>query len=196
MKRTYFTSWHFALILAAVVLFLTDRKPPAPQTKAPAPVWQVYFSPSGGATDAIIEALDDARTSILVQAYSFTSERIAQALARAHARGVQVQVLLDNSQRIQKYTVVDLLNRADIPTLIDADHSIAHNKVMIIDNRIVVTGSFNFTKAAEERNAENLLVISDVDLADRYAQNWRAHQSHSELLKSSAIPNRFKPNQN
>jgi phosphatidylserine/phosphatidylglycerophosphate/cardiolipin synthase-like enzyme len=178
VKPTKITSWHFILILAAVVLFLTDRiKPSAPETKAPAPVWQVHFSPSGGATDAIIEALDDARISILVQAYSFTSERIAQALARAHARGVQVQVLLDKSQRTQKYTVVDLLNRADIPTLIDADHAIAHNKVMIINKRIVITGSFNFTKAAEERNAENLLVISDVDLADRYTENWRAHQA-------------------
>jgi phosphatidylserine/phosphatidylglycerophosphate/cardiolipin synthase-like enzyme len=56
----------------------------------------------------------------------------------------------------------------------------AHNKVIIIDNRIVITGSFNFTNAAEGRNAENLLVISDVHLADRYAQNWKAHQAHSE----------------
>ena len=183
MKATKITSWHF-LILAAVVLFQTDRiNPSAPQTKALAPVWQVYFSPWGGATNAIIEALDYARISILEQAYSFTSECIAQALARAHARGVQVQVLLDKSQRIQKYTVVDLLNRANIPTLIDADHAIAHNKVMVIDNRIVITGSFNFTKAAEERNAENLLVISDDDLADRYAQNWRAHQAHSQLWR-------------
>jgi phosphatidylserine/phosphatidylglycerophosphate/cardiolipin synthase-like enzyme len=184
VKATKITSWHLILILAAVVLFLTDRiRPSAPQTGATAPVWRVYFSPSGGATDAIVEAVDHARSSILVQAYSFTSETIAQALARAHARGVQVQVLLDKSQRTQKYAVVDLLNRANIPTLIDADHAIAHNKVMIIDKRILITGSFNFTKAAEVRNAENLLVISDVGLADRYTENWRAHQAHSEQLR-------------
>jgi len=184
MKTTRFTSWHFALVLTAVVLFLTDRtKPLAPQKEVPAPVWQVHFSPSGGATEAIIEALDHARSSILVQAYSFTSETIAQALARAHGRGVQVLVLLDKSQRTQKYTVAALLSHAGIPTLFDEAHAIAHNKVMIIDNRIVVTGSFNFTKAAEERNAENLLVISDVDLADRYTENWRSHQAHSEQLR-------------
>ena len=184
MKRAPLTSWHFLLILAAVVLFLTGRNgPSAPQTNAPAPAWQVHFSPSGGATDAIVEALDHARSSILVQAYSFTSATIAQALARAYGRGVQVQVLLDKSQRNQKYTVAGLLSHAGIPTLFDAAHAIAHNKVMIIDNRIVVTGSFNFTKAAEERNAENLLVISDVDLADRYTENWRSHQAHSEQLR-------------
>jgi len=181
MRRTHLTSWHFALVLAAVVLFLTDRNSPsAPQTYAPAPSWQVHFSPSGGATDAIVEALDQARSSILVQAYSFTSETIAEALARAHKRGVQVLVILDKSQRTQKYTVAALLSHAGIPTLFDAAHAIAHNKIMIIDNRIVITGSFNFTKAAEERNAENLLVISDVVLADRYTENWRTHQAHSE----------------
>jgi phosphatidylserine/phosphatidylglycerophosphate/cardiolipin synthase-like enzyme len=184
MKTSRLTSWHFALILAAVVLFLTDQNSPsAPQTQALAPAWQVHFSPSGGATEAIIEALDHARSSILVQAYSFTSETIAQALARAHGRGVQVLVLLDKSQRTQKYTVAALLSHAGIPTLFDAAHAIAHNKVMIIDNRIVLTGSFNFTKAAEERNAENLLVLSDVDLAARYTENWRAHQAHSEQLR-------------
>ena len=155
----------------------------APQTEALAPVWQVHFSPSGGATNAIIQALDHARSSIPVQAYSFTSEAIARALARAHGRGVQVQVLLDKSQRTQKHTVAALLNHARIPILFDAAHAIAHNKVMIIDNRIIVTGSFNFTKAAEERNAENLLIISDVNLADRYTENWRACQAQSELLR-------------
>jgi phosphatidylserine/phosphatidylglycerophosphate/cardiolipin synthase-like enzyme len=172
VKATKITSWHFILILAAVALFLSDRiKPSAPQAEVQAPVWQVHFSPSGGAADAIIEAVDHARSNILVQAYSFTSETIAQALARAHGRGVQVRVLLDKSQRTQKYTVAALLSHAGIPTLFDAAHAIAHNKVMIIDKRIVITGSFNFTKAAEKRNAENLLVITDVDLADRYTEN-------------------------
>ena len=184
MKATKITSWHFILILSAVAFFLTDRiKPSPPETKAPASVLQVHFSPSGGATDAIIEAPDHARSSILVQAYSFTSETIAQALARAHGRGVQVQVLLDKSKRTPEYSVEALLSHAGIPILFDAAHAIAHNKVMIIDNRIVVTGSFNFTKAAEERNAENLLVFRDVDLAGRYVENWRAHQAHSEQLR-------------
>jgi phosphatidylserine/phosphatidylglycerophosphate/cardiolipin synthase-like enzyme len=67
-----------------------------------------------------------------------------------------------------------------VPVLIDAIHAIAHNKVMVIDGKMVITGSFNFTNSAEERNAENLLVIRDRVLAERYEQNWQKHKTHSE----------------
>jgi phosphatidylserine/phosphatidylglycerophosphate/cardiolipin synthase-like enzyme len=126
-----------------------------------------------------VQALDNAKSTVFVQAYSFTSEPIAEALVRAHGRGVEVQAILDRSQRTQKYTAADLLIRGDILVLIDASHAIAHNKVMIIDNDVVVTGSFNFTKAAEERNAENLLIIRSKELAARYVNNWWIHQRHS-----------------
>ena len=69
------------------------------------------------------------------------------------------------------------------PVLIDASHAIAHNKVMIIDSDAVITGSFNFTKAAEERNAENLLIIYYKELSALYAENWRRHHLHSEPLR-------------
>ena len=64
-----------------------------------------------------------------------------------------------------------------IPVKIDAKHAIAHNKVMIIDGETVITGSFNFTKAAEENNAENLLRIHDKKLAERYIGNWQERES-------------------
>jgi phosphatidylserine/phosphatidylglycerophosphate/cardiolipin synthase-like enzyme len=141
---------------------------------------QVYFSPNGGATDAVVNALDHATNSVLVQAYSFTSAPIAKALVDAHRRGVKVQVILDHSQRTEKYSEADFLRNSGIPTLIDARHPIAHNKIIIIDGYIVLTGSFNFTRAAEEHNAENLLVINDSVLAKQYIENWQAHEQHSE----------------
>ena len=64
--------------------------------------------------------------------------------------------------------------------MIDAAHAIAHNKVMVIDSGVVITGSFNFTKSAEERNAENLLVIRSPELAKIYSVNWAEHKKHSE----------------
>jgi phosphatidylserine/phosphatidylglycerophosphate/cardiolipin synthase-like enzyme len=67
-----------------------------------------------------------------------------------------------------------------VPTWIDAKHAIAHNKIMVIDSHTVLTGSFNFTKAAEVNNAENLLVIDDAALAKKYADNWQKHLAHSE----------------
>jgi phosphatidylserine/phosphatidylglycerophosphate/cardiolipin synthase-like enzyme len=81
---------------------------------------------------------------------------IAKALLDAHKRGVQVQVILDKSQRTEKYSSADFLANQGVPTLIDANHAIAHNKVIVIDGEIVLTGSFNFTKAAQEKNAENV----------------------------------------
>jgi len=145
--------------------------------------WQIYFSPHGGCTEAIIRELNKAQSTILVQAYSFTSAPIAKALLNAHKRGVKVEVILDKSQRTQKYSSATFLFNAGIPVKIDAKHAIAHNKIMIIDGETVVTGSFNFTKAAEENNAENLLIIRDKKLAERYIKNWREHAQHSEVYE-------------
>jgi phosphatidylserine/phosphatidylglycerophosphate/cardiolipin synthase-like enzyme len=140
----------------------------------------VYFSPKGGCTDAIVDQIGKAKTEIFVQAYSFTSAPIAKALVNAHKRGVKVQAILDKSQRKERYTSATFLSNAGIPTFIDAEHAIAHNKIMIIDSSMVITGSFNFTKAAEEKNAENVLIINSKELAKIYMDNWNKHRQHSE----------------
>lgn len=173
---------HIAVALCALSL-LADAQTPASSS----PTWDVYFSPRGGATFAIRQALDNAKSSVLVQAYSFTSAPIAEALVTAHRRGVKVKVLLDKSQKTEKYSSADFLANAGISVKIDAAHAIAHNKVMIIDREIVITGSFNFTKAAEESNAENLLVIRDKELASRYIENWQLHDQHSESYRVRAV---------
>ncbi|PYJ86184.1 MAG: phospholipase D family protein [Verrucomicrobia bacterium] len=146
---------------------------------APATV-QVFFSPKGGCTEAVIDALTKARSTVLVQAYSFTSAPIAKALVDAHRRGVKIQVILDKSNATDKYSAATFTQNAGIPTFIDDRHAIAHNKIMVIDGQTVLTGSFNFTKAAEENNAENLLVIDDAALAAKYAANWKVHLAHSK----------------
>jgi phosphatidylserine/phosphatidylglycerophosphate/cardiolipin synthase-like enzyme len=145
-----------------------------------------YFSPNGGCTQAVVSALNAAQKSILVQAYSFTSAPIAKALVEAHRRGVNVQVILDKSQRSERYTSATFLADEGIPTYIDAAHKIAHNKVMIIDGQTVITGSFNFTKSAEKGNAENLLVITHApELSARYTANWNDHFGHSEPFRGN-----------
>lgn len=154
---------------------------------------RVYFSPQGGATEAVVNALGQATNAVLVQAYSFTSARIARALVEAHRRGVNVQVILDKSQRTEKYSEADFLIHNDIPTLIDAEHSIAHNKIMVLDGYVVLTGSFNFTKAAEENNAENLLVLNAPTLAKEYIENWHAHERYSETYQPEARTERSAP---
>jgi phosphatidylserine/phosphatidylglycerophosphate/cardiolipin synthase-like enzyme len=168
------------LLLLSFPSCQAQEPPKAPQTLPPI---EVYFSPKGGCTEAVVKELNAAKDSVLVQAYSFTSVPIAKALVDAHKRGVKIQVILDKSQRTEKYSSADFVQHAGIPIKIDAQHAIAHNKVMVIDSSVVVTGSFNFTKAAEESNAENLLVIRDKAIADKYTQNWKVHAEHSEIYE-------------
>jgi phosphatidylserine/phosphatidylglycerophosphate/cardiolipin synthase-like enzyme len=140
----------------------------------------VYFSPNGGATEAIVRELGSAQHSIMVQAYSFTSAPIAKALLDAHKRGVKILAALDKSNQTDKYSAATFLENAGIPVLIDAEHAIAHNKVIVIDDSTMLTGSFNFSKAAEEKNAENLLVLKKAPaLAHAYMANINVHAAHS-----------------
>jgi len=149
-------------------------------TPRPLPPIEVRFSPKGGCTEAIVREIESAQSSILIQAYSFTSAPIAKAVVEAHKRGVHVEVILDSSKKTEKYSEADFLHNSRVPVLIDSEHAIARNKVMIIDGQVVITGSFNFTNQAEHSNAENLLVIRDKILADQYAANWKLHAEHSE----------------
>ena len=132
-----------------------------------------------------MKAISLAKNSVLVQAYSFTSAPIAKALLHAHKKGIRVEVLLDKSSigKGKDYSAATFFLNEGIPFKIDAAHSIAHNKIIIIDGGTVITGSFNFTKAAEESNAENLLVIHDKKLAESYTRNWQEHERHSEVYR-------------
>lgn len=143
-----------------------------------AEVLGVYFTPPTGAASAIVQTIDASQREVLVQAYGFTHNAIAQALVRAHQRGVKIRVLLDKkSEKTNRY-VIDLLTQAPIDMRYDGKHAIAHNKVMVIDESVVITGSFNFTNSAETRNAENVLVLKSDELAKRYKSEWQSHWSH------------------
>ena len=166
-----------------VVLSLLISCPALKLEAADTASWSVFFSPNGGCTEAIVKEIGKSRTSILVQAYSFTSASIAQALVEAQKHGVKIEVILDKSNVTDKYSAAVFLLHAGIPTRIDAAHAIAHNKIIVIDGETVITGSFNFTKAAEEKNAENLLIISDKSLAEKYIANWNLHASHSAVYQ-------------
>lgn len=145
----------------------------------------MYFSPNGGATTAIVDEINNAKKSVFVLAYSFTSPQILKALAEAKARGVDVEIVLDKSNATAKYSGATYVKNAGIPTFIDYQHAIAHNKVMVIDGDIVITGSFNFTRSAEDKNSENVLVLRSAALAEVYTAEWVRHERHSEAAANS-----------
>ena len=153
------------------------------------PAVTVHFSPKGGCTEAVVRELGTARHEVLVLAYSFTSKEIAQALVDAKLRGVHVDIVLDHSNEKEEHTDLHFFLEQGLAPVIDPSHAIAHNKVMVIDGRTLITGSFNFTHQAEAENAENLLIFKGhPDLARSYRQNFLAHKDHSRAPEAAAHP--------
>lgn len=144
--------------------------------------YDVCFTPGGECTNLIVNNIKKSKSTIRIQAYSFTSAPIAQALVDAKKRGVDVKVILDKSQFSASYSSSKFLLNNNIPVWNDERVTIAHNKVIIIDNKTVITGSFNFTKSAQERNAENVIVITDSGLAKKYNENWNKRMALSETI--------------
>jgi phosphatidylserine/phosphatidylglycerophosphate/cardiolipin synthase-like enzyme len=143
------------------------------------------FTPGDDAAALIVRAIDGARVQILVQAFSFTHLEIAAALIRAERRGIEVKVIADAGQiELIDHNVIPRLVEGGVPVFTDEAHAAAHNKVMVIDAAaripVLITGSFNFTHAAQFRNAENVLVFrGNHELTRAYLDNWVHHLKHS-----------------
>lgn len=157
----------------------------APARPATAPIVDdgisLYFSPNGGATAAIVAEIARASETVQVQAYQSTSVEIAKALLEVHKRGVKVTAIFDTSQLTDRHGEATFLHNAGIPVFIDNKHRVAHDKLIIVDGKTVIAGSFDLTKASGESSAESLLVIEDhPGLAAAYRQNFDKHRQHAQ----------------
>lgn len=140
----------------------------------------VYFSPNGGCTKAIVEQLQSAKQSIKVLAYRLTSHPIEDALLAASKRGVVVSLVLDGAQQSERASDATYISEHGLSVLIDRVHAIAHNKVIIVDDGEVITGSFNFTNDAELVNAENLVIVQGKPkIAQSYLKDFERHVAHA-----------------
>ena len=146
----------------------------------------VCFEPGGPCEEQIVAAISAAKSQIRMQAYSFTARPIAAALIDAKTRGVDVQILLDRSNEIQRNSQGRAMVGAGIPVWIDYLPAIAHGKDIIIDGRLVVGGSYNYTGSASRRNAENVLFIADEAVARRFLEHWAERQALSRLWSGDA----------
>lgn len=176
-KRCFFVS----VAAGVIVLMLLIRLSVA------APV-KVYFSPQGGAEDALVELLDGARQKLSIAVYFFTNRSLAAAVKRAHERGVNIRVMIDGTNEsdyskgfyLRKYGV-DVRYARGLPKKLRKSrkskhrvkkYGIMHHKFVVVDGRLVATGSFNWTASAEKWNRENLLIINSASLARRYTQEF------------------------
>jgi len=167
-----------SLLLAVALVFIIP--PPDTDAQVYRCPTQVFFAPGPDCTNQAVKYIDGAKSEVLVMAYSFTQTKIADALIHANFRqGVTVEYLFDKSNLTLGTSVVKRLKDSGVAGLLDKKENIMHDKVIIIDKKIVITGSFNWAIGAEH-NAENCLVIQCYTMAERYRQNYLEHKAHSE----------------
>lgn len=146
-------------------------------------LYDVAFSPRGNSLDLILSVIGSAEKSILVAAYSFTSKPVSQSLLAAHKRGVMVRVVADKKGNSSKYTAVTFLANQGIPVRLNGHYAIHHHKFMVVDGKHLQTGSFNYSAAANNKNAENVLVLREIpELAEKYEKEWQRLWDESEPL--------------
>ncbi|SNC60312.1 phospholipase D family protein [Polynucleobacter victoriensis] len=145
----------------------------------PAEILGIYFTPPIGGASGIIKQIDASKKSIKVMAYGFTSINLAEALVRAKKRGVDVALIQDEKSSQNNREALQKLLDVGIEVRSDGKHAIQHNKVMVIDQDVVITGSYNFTNSAETRNAENIMIVKSEYAARRYLDNWNNHWEHA-----------------
>lgn len=161
---------HIRILLIAISMTsVTAQQAVIPKNQRPI----VCFTPEEKCYPKIVQYIDAAQHTIHMRAYAFTSQEIATALIDAHQRGVSVLVLADKGQMKGPHSLVNTLIDAGITVKREKCKGLAHNKVIIIDNAILITGSYNFTRGAESRNAENLLILKQRTLLKKYLHDWK-----------------------
>lgn len=152
-------------------LFLTFTSPLSASTSIQDV--EVGFSPGRTAKEIVLTAIEEAKTSIDIAAYSFTSKQIALALVDAQQRGVNVRVVADKKSNGGKYTAVTYLANHHVPVRLNDKYAIMHNKFIIVDSHSIEMGSFNYTKSAAFRNAENVIYLRNrPDIAEKYTREF------------------------
>lgn len=185
--RSLLTAVICSLILGGAYVAVEIYKHQSHYPKSNIDNWNVCFTPNLKCQQLIIKELDASKHSIFVQAYSFTDPQITDALIRAKKRNVDINILLDKSNARNR--LLPLLLNNDINVHIDAPSGIAHNKIIIIDEKVLITGSYNFSKAAYRRNTENLLIIRNTEMIEQYLQNYHKRRQQSHLPDIASVTN-------
>ena len=134
----------------------------------------IYFSPADHLQSALLPLMNNAQSSIYFLAYSFTADPLGNAIRQHAAAGVKVAGVMETDQvRSDIGTENAAFRNAGLDVHLDGHPGLMHHKVFIIDNKIVVMGSYNFTASAEKRNDENLIVINNPDIAAQYMKEFQ-----------------------
>jgi phosphatidylserine/phosphatidylglycerophosphate/cardiolipin synthase-like enzyme len=146
---------------------------------------EVYFSPDDGTIERVIDLVEQAQDEVAFLVFSFTDDDLALAMIDAFNSGVSVSGVFDESQaRSNIGGEYDHLLENAIDVRLDGNPKSMHHKVIVIDDRIVITGSYNFSQSAKTRNDENTLIIHSPEIAEIYRQEfervWEIGQDRSQ----------------
>ena len=140
----------------------------------------IHFAPDKEVYKPIVALYDSAEKSIHLAIYSLTKDEFAEALIRAHKRGVEVKVLIDKTQAGLRDADDEMLENAGIELRRSKGSGLMHNKFAVIDGIIIYTGSYNHTESATTKNDENYIIIKDKDIAETYEKQfqkiWEKHR--------------------
>lgn len=142
---------------------------------------ETFFSPDDGVADHLYEILADATDSIYFMAFSFTTDDLGEVIRAQAENGLDVAGVMEEQQVNSNIgTEYDLFKQAGLKVFLDGNEGQMHHKTMIIDGQIVVTGSYNFSRSAETRNDENLIVIYNKQIADFFMGEFQRIYTQSQ----------------
>lgn len=153
---------------------------------APAKVLGWWHSPKGGCAAAIIEQIDAAKESIDYRMYNFTLPEIGDALIRAHKRKVNVRIMVDKKEARKLWSQAQRCATAGLQVYVDGKEKIVHNKARVFDKKLLMFGSFNDTKSAENFNSEELVLMICTPLVEAFLDDFESHLKHAERLGKKA----------
>ena len=132
---------------------------------------QNAFCPEDWCANDVLRVLSPAKQSIDFLLYAFTHDSLGQVLVEKHTAGIRVRGVMDKSQN-NAYDEFDRLADAGVPVRWDGNRGLMHHKVFIVDHETVITGSFNPSTNADQRNDENLLIIKSQSLAEKFQKEF------------------------
>ncbi len=133
---------------------------------------KLYFSPGMDCLNAITDTINNAKDSLDICVFTITDNRIVKAIEAAKFRGVTVKIITDNDKLLDRGSDIIYLSKKGYDIKVDYTDSHMHHKFAVIDKKISLTGSYNWTRSAEKYNQENVLVSDSKYLAKTYLEEF------------------------
>ncbi|MCB1914974.1 MAG: hypothetical protein KDG52_04540 [Rhodocyclaceae bacterium] len=158
--------------LERVVRSIDKARDPQPRGRS-----EAWFSPGDACRDGLVRELERARVEVCICVFTIADDRLTEAILAAHRRGLAIRILTDDDKRFDRGSDIARLRKAGIAVATDDGPAHMHHKFALFDGRVLVNGSFNWTRSASRANEENLLLTEDeaavAAFSAHFEQLWR-----------------------